>query len=302
MVDSARFEQISWMSSSQRVAKRVLAVVITTMILPLSTRAEVEDGLYRPGAEPVLSPPKANSQDDSRKIIDAFVRAYANKKSPRVVLFWNRSLSDQLNDVKTSEKVTQIYSSGDITADLRIPDIGERSVDASSRRFVSKTERTDQTIEEKGKRRDTSERYGWALEDAVVRTLTGMGTKLVDRSAAMRFLAAERDLAPSALDGVRIETDALLKKGDLLLEILLSEDASTPSGLIYRILVKEIGSGRLLASGFTDARPAAKAPERTFRAGERGFEKISAPDLSISEVATELGNHVAKTLTMALSR
>lgn len=109
-------------------------------------------------------------------------------------------------------------------------------------------------------------------------------------------------MAPSSLDAVRVETDALLRKGDLLLEILTSEDVSAPSGWIYRILVKEIGSGRLLASGITDARPPAKAPDRVFRAGDRGFEKVSAPEPSIGEVARELSKHVVTTLTFGLSR
>ena len=180
--------------------------------------------------------------------------------------------------------------------------LGGQISDEASRHSETKTERTNETTEDKGKRTNPRERYDWALEDAIIRSLTAMGTKLVDRSAAMRFLVGERDMAPSSIDAVRIETDALLRKGDLLLEILMSEDVSAPSGWIYRILVKEIGSARLLASGITDARPPATAPDRVFRAGDRGFEKVSAPEPSIGEVARELSKHVITTLTLGLSR
>ncbi len=299
---SAKSENMNCASGTHGMIVRSAAAVVAVALLQVSVSATAEEGPYRPGSPEVLSPRKAERPDNGGQIVEAFGRAYASKNKPRVVLFWNRSLVDQLTEIKKSEKVTQVQKAGKTTTEFQEDSLGGRISGVASRHSETKTERMNETTEDKGKRTNPRERNAWALEDAVIRSLTAMGTKLVDRSAAMRFLVGERDMAPSSLDAVRVETDALLRKGDLLLEILMSEDFSAPSGWIYRILVKEIGSGRLLASGVTDARPPAKRPDRAFRAGERGFEKVSAPEPSLGEVAEELSNHVVTTLTLGLNR
>ena len=137
---------------------------------------------------------------------------------------------------------------------------------------------------------------------SVFNALTGVGANLVDRSAAMRFADAEKAVQVERPDALRVEADALLQKGDLLLEVLNAPDPKAPSGLLYRLLVKEVGTGRVLASHVTDAKPKVRPPLRRLRFGDQGLEPVAAAQPSVGEVARELGKQVMRTLAVALGR
>ena len=120
----------------------------------------------------------------------------------------------------------------------------------------------------------------------------------------MRFSAQEADSSATSADAIRTETQALLDKADVLLEILSAPEPTAPSGLVYRILVKEAGTGRVLASKVTDARPTVvKTRGQGMKIGRKGLERVTESDqTSVGQVARELTKQVLSTMTAGFSR
>lgn len=235
-------------------------------------------------------------------MIDAFVEAYRERGRPRIVMFWNRALTDQLVEQRKTQKVKRREGGGTETAESQQDGAGGEVKLTERQNAETVTEHTDETAVDRGRRAGPAESFDWALEDAVVRALTGVGANLVDRSAAMRFADAEKAVQVERPDALRVEADALLQKGDLLLEVLNAPDPKAPSGLLYRLLVKEVGTGRVLASHVTDAKPKVRPPLRRLRFGDQGLEPVAAAQPSVGEVARELGKPVMRTLAVALGR
>jgi len=284
---------------------RTTCVVVSLALLAPATAlraADPADPSYRDGTPPVLSPTPTEVVDDAQAVVDAFAEAYRQRGQPRLVLFWNRALTDQLVEQRRTQKTFNRQSGGNQSQERQSDGTGGEVSLTEGQHSTSVTERTDETTVDHVRRAGPAEGFAWAVEDAVVRSLAGSGANLVDRSAAMRFVDAERAVPETRPDALRVEAEALLQKGDVLLEILSTPEPKAPSGLLYRVLVKEVGSGRLLASLVTDARPKPQPTVRRLRVTEGGLAAPPVLEPSVGEVARELSKQVLRTLTAALQR
>jgi hypothetical protein len=97
------------------------------------------------------------------------------------------------------------------------------------------------------------------------------GVFFVDRAVVMRTTAATLHRAGG--DPRLIETDALMKSGDLLLEILLVEDRDAPAGYGFDVQAKSLKDGLSLVSMYTQAfPPAPPQQEGRWTGTENGYE------------------------------
>src|SRR5205085_11903747 len=97
--------------------------------------------------------------------------------------------------------------------------------------------------------------------------------------------------------GQAIETEALSRYADLLLEVLATTDRSAPLAQTFRVTLREVNSGRLLSDFLTRADPPV-APSR-YVATENGFERTH-PSISGNDVLRQLARETALSLTAAL--
>lgn len=276
----------------------IASIAIATLSIGLALAAQPD--LYRPGQREVLEPPTQTARIDAG-VIALFESRYKSAGSPRVAVFWNRALSPELTDRASvtatlrdeeSETLRERNSGGAVdagktTANVDATWTGERT----KRLSISGPARDEQS------RNLMREPDDWAVETMFLQTMTDAGARLIDRSTVLR-LTQFRDRAGDEANRKMLEMAALSKHADLLLEVLVTPDHRAFSGWGFRVQVKDLRDGTLVASLYTEAKPAA-ANAVAFRATDRGFERVSVEPKRV-DVGRELAVQVMAEMTKRL--
>jgi len=248
---------------------------------------------YRDNMPEVLDGParSASSAATSNAVTtSAFRSAYVRHKSPRMVVFWNRQLTDSLStsyeewsrftlaDGRVVDK--QLYSDGSnvvagraVEAELRS---GRTATTADGARVTGLAERAD-----------------WKAAQGFNRTMLAGGARLIDRTLIMRSTALSKGVDRG--DAQSVEMSALTGKADLLVEVLQTPDASAPSGYTFRVDVKDIRSGTLLATVVTQGIPASNGPGR-WVAGPNGYQRERPLPPTVDQVGARVATEVMQAL------
>lgn len=251
-------------------------------------------GAYRDGPEvmrpaPPPPPPGMVAAGNFRAV-------YAKAGRPRMMVFWNRALSDEVS----SNYRDNLHAETSAQSDARSTVVGTRSgYDASSQAnsrasldVSSGSERVEQ-----GRLNPLDESVDSSVESAFSDTLAQNGAQLIDRNLAMRTGRGSRG-AGSRPNMQQIETDAATARADLLIEVLQTSAPGTPTGAVFKVTVKDIKRARLLAA-FTTAgnRPYRKPP---LIAGPGGFVRAAPQGTSPDGVGNELANQTMAALARSL--
>ena len=107
-----------------------------------------------------------------------------------------------------------------------------------------------------------------------------------------------------SLDSQQVETTALSKHAKLLMEVLNTRDAASPTGWATYVSIKRLDDGIVLAEGYMDGSPpegTLKPPPR-FEADPRGgFREIAAPPMKVGEVGKLVAEQTLARLGDALA-
>jgi len=247
---------------------------------------------YRDDMPEVLKapPPPPGASQLNAATTSAFRAAYARRKSPRMVIFWNRQLTDSLStsyeewsrftlvDGRAVDKT--YYEDGSTVAGARVVDAelrsGRTAATADGARTVGLAERAD-----------------WRAAQGFNRTLLAGGARLIDRTLIMRSTALQKGVDRG--DAQSVEMSALTGKADLLVEVLQTPDAGAPSGYTFRVDVKDIRSGTLLATVVTQGVPPSPGPGR-FVAGPSGYQRERPLPPTIDQVGARVAAEVMQAL------
>lgn len=253
------------------------------LLLALTSPALATDApVYRSGVPDVLEPESTVSRNDDA-VLDQFRRLYAARKAPRIVVFWNREFSDRASDYRAVRRITErekVNIAGNVTrpAEKTVWPTGPVTYDDFQ---ISASRTRDRTISENISDGYDDQRLGmlesedWSAEAAFTSLFIEAGGNLIDRAVAMRTTAARaREEGAEHLDQQQVETSALLGKADLLMEVLQTPDSDGPIGFRFRVSVKDVRTGRMLANITTVGRPAGAA-ETEWRATRDGFVKVA---------------------------
>jgi hypothetical protein len=272
----------------------VLVAIAVQLAIPVAAQ-------YRDNQPPVAAPPPPPAAFDDRPAIDAFRAAYQKAGQPRIVVFWNRTLSDEIADARV--KQTTIQSKGSSQSNrmedsTQGPSGSGKLVERSAQSGRETIIREGEIVTNANSRGGPEERLMWTIESEFANQLARAGVLLVDRATIIRTTHLAQ---PATSDPRQIETAALEGKADLLMEILLGPDAQAPSGSIYRVTVKSVKTGVQLVNFVTQARPPANGGNRGYVATDKGFARAGAPPPpSINEVARALGYETMQQLTPRL--
>lgn len=261
-------------------------VVLTALVAACAAQAE-NQALYRQGLPHVLEP--AATTPRAEVVLERYRAAYAARQQPRIAVYWNRDLSDRV--ATTYREDLRLRQSGgyDVTTTRDV----ERYSDGSSA-LVQASGGFDRTLdashgesaEVAARRSGMAERADWAVESTFSQALLSAGSRLVDRAVMIRTA----DGAQEAGDRPNIqalEMAALAGKADLLMEVLQTPDSQAPTGFSFRITVKDVDSGALIASLVTRAEPQ-QPQSRNYVATSRGFQAEAADmDAVGRQLATE---------------
>jgi hypothetical protein len=259
-----------------QTARSCAFAAIILAALPVGASAQYRDG------QPATMARPAAPVDPSIGVSARFRTSYARAGSPRIVVFWNRTFDDE---------VASRYQDRTVSAETESI---TRTAGGEIRKRMSDTASGTERVGAAARAGIGSESVDWQVEQAFTAALVQSGARLVDRGMAMRLTGAA--LGAGERSNIQeLETRALSKSADLLIEVLQSNDPRAPNGIVFRVNVRDLRSARQLASVMTSGQP--PQPRMGYVAGPNGFVRATAPEPSPSDI----GAQVAVTLMSSLA-
>jgi hypothetical protein len=280
---------------NRRTHRRLRQVLAIALLLLGGAAHERSLAQWRADQPPVMSPPVQRAAPTS-DVANAFRAAYEAAGKPRVLLFWNTAFDDATQMTHQTSDVTKRGTKRSTIA-LRKDTTGA----AGTAVLTESDGGTNETIEHVRTERDVdpakqasllSARNAAELEATFRQQLMSAGVRLVDRATAIRTAQAERDR--SGVDGKLLEADAVLK-AELLLQIVMVQDASSPLGAGFKISVTDVRTGNEVASLYTLATPQVPPPAGRYVATDSGFEWSQPPRrVGVADVGVALSREVMR--------
>ena len=256
----------------------------------------------REGDRPVIEPPQRQQVVLPRDIVPDFAQAYRMAGSPKIVLLWNRTISDQSQLGMMEKKVTrETGTSGSNRSEKStIGDADSMTVTDEDRKFDRTKTQTKMNVAnaEPTRRIGLGERHAVMVERAFVAEMNRAGVSFVDRALAMRATAASKHRAGG--DQHLIETDAIYGFADLVMEVVWIEDKDAPAGYAFDVKTKSLKTGQEVSSVYTRGigwRPPRR--EGGWVAGKDGYEYQNAPPVAgpgLDDVGAAISHDVMRTL------
>jgi len=268
----------------------VCSLAALPAVSPLAGAADI---LYRPVQAEVLKP--QSSGREAAGVIALFEGRYRSAGSPRIMVYWNRTLAPLVPETLTTSVV--VRETGDASLDSNVAGDGQGEDRRSSSRWKEDFS-TEVTVKRPTppppdtRRGGLSEHFDFAVEAGMLKALRDAGTVLVDRSAALRITRLERSSA-----GENLEMLALSGHADLLMEVLVTHDPAAARMWGYRISVKDLRDGRLVAALYTESDPAALVVRH--RGTAHGFQRDQEA-MKHQDVGRELGLRIMEELAVQL--
>lgn len=238
----------------------------------------------RPDMPHVEAAPVPRNPDAGLNRIMADFRAWnAARGHPRMLIFWDRALTDE-----TTTRYRDVTTgSGD--ASVRAAAVagpGWKAAGANATtdfKIVQERERTT------GKARgsldaDSSDVLESAYRDAFI----DAGVTLLDRDALMRKVSVKESREDRS-DQQFLESVALEQGVQYLVEVLPQSRSDSPTGMKFKIKITHLPTSRVTAQFLSDGLPPAGPSRLVARPG--GFERVSenrnTPDRIARQIASE---------------
>ena len=255
---------------------------------------------YRDNMPAVLSPAdEAPSADETAleraDILSDFAAAYRKQNEPKLAVFWNRVFSDRLSQWIASERliVTEKLSAKAEVLERREPRSLEIEASGASAGYR-------QVSAPEARRPGLGTLADAEFEGGVHEPLLEAGVVLIDRAAIMRLTEANmgrRAGAERVPDAQVIETEALKGYADYIAEIVMLPDAEAPHDQAFRVVVKHVASGRVVANFVT--RGEEPSTSGGWRAGPHGYVREAETPLGAGDVGRKLAYDMMSALHRA---
>ncbi|MET0372134.1 MAG: hypothetical protein ABW039_12260 [Sphingobium sp.] len=254
----------------------------------------------RAGEPETLAPPPPPA-DPALGAMSRFGYAYARAKSPRIVVFWNREFTDEV--ASKYEHYTRIDSAAVGVAASQSVAVGGFGIAAGASQGAAMSASSTE-IRSGVDRVGTSQRASnyaetidFDIEQAFQGTLSQSGARLVDRTSIMRTTGLAQGAGQEAnVQG--LETSAILNKADIVLEVVQMADSRKERGIAYRIIARNVRSGKVLARLSSDGEPPARPMPLV--AGPNGFVRAVQPAATPSDVGRQLAVETMGALASAM--
>lgn len=186
-------------------------------------------------------PVKPTALFDS-SIIGEFKNIYGAKGSPKLAIFLNRSLSDEVREWKTDQRAVLSFD-------------GQRTVTSGGATVTTSGPGGEslytQTHVENPGRTSPGESWMWEFENGFLQPFLDISANIVDRATIMRLTAASSGGQGSAYQPIavkKVEMDALTGKADLFIEILIRRNPGSKLGYVFKASAKEVNTGIIRAN------------------------------------------------------
>lgn len=294
---------LTHVSRRRGIARLTTLPIAAAILLTISANSLAQ---MRAGQRPVLEPqPRTRAARKTQDISAKFQLQYKRAGRPKVLLFWNAKFSDSIDAVrKTIESRSTNTSNHSNTLDKQSTGTTRTSTLHEKDTNNQKTDRTVRTsvlVDTDKQPNILNDLVGAQLETEFKARLLDADVRLIDRAPAMRLTQALHDRATTNIK--LLEADAALKDANVLLEILLLRDPTTPLGAVFKLSAFRLPDGALIASKVTTATPTAAVPPGHYEATENGFEwsQPEAHHATVSEIADTLADDVMYLLAQKMS-
>jgi hypothetical protein len=267
--------------------------------------ASIPESAYRKGEPEVLTPVPAAPINAAPKFDSTvFKTAYQRAGQPTMVVLWNREFSDMMQQSTASQlNINNVRAGVAAGETIRLP--GQTATQVSAAAISNTTISTQDVKTQQASRNVPVERIDLQVRSAFMQTIVSAGVKLVDRNIIMRTSAAKQKGAN--LDSQQVETEAFVKHSKLLMEVLNTRDAASPTGWATYVSIKRLADGVVLAEGYMDGSVTEEAvkPPPKFEADARGgFREVAvaAKPINIADVGTRAAQQTLIRLGEALTR
>jgi hypothetical protein len=271
-------------------------------VLTLAGTAMPATAQWREGQPPVVTPEARPVPPPPADVVAPFARAYRAAGRPRVVLMWNRPFSDESATATVHRKVTRDTATAKTGGSTQTTtgSAGSASMSETTRDHDRTRVETAGTVamRETARRTALPEREFTMLERAFVSAMARGSMRFIDRALVMRTTAAAQHRGGG--DQQLIETDALLKHGDLIMEVLLVEDRDAPLGYAFDVRTKDLRQGLSISTLYSHALPH-RPPQGTgsWQPGAQGYEFRQPPQPPPPSIV-EIGDALARDVMIEL--
>jgi hypothetical protein len=177
------------------------------------------------------------------QVVRDFSAAYQKAKKPKIAIFWNRELTDTLDEwYGTSRVVITQQGQGSLSGNYGSNNLN-LSGQGNSQTSIEQQKRTGSD-----QRAQFSETREWQFQDGFLGPFLKAGAYVVDRAAIVRLTGVNA----GGMNGKAIETQALSGMADILIEVLAGNTSQSRSGYELRARVLETKTGRIL--GYVNSR------------------------------------------------
>lgn len=229
-----------------------------------------------PGETSMMAQPATAASVDVDQVIRDFAAAYAAQESPRLMVYFNRELSAEVKEWVATERLAIEGQSREVKGDERTDRSGGVAI---SRQYANSD----------GGRVGPGERWMWEFEQAIADMLLDARVNLIDRAVVMRRQAASGDemLGNAQTSARTLEMQALDQYADLLVELWIVRSSESPVGYEFRAQVKDLDSGRLVAT-VTTFGDGVDEPRRVYAATSTGYQAYDEVP-TVGDAAQALG-------------
>ncbi len=246
---------------------------LSLVLLALASPAAAQ---YRDG-QPDVRPPRAEADPDdaANAALNAFAHWYQAAGRPRMLLYWNRQLTDETTTRRTDKTIVDRTYGESTSGETTATDFGEAKLKETDGTERNVTSRESEAITGKAYSK-MNRQASDVMETVFVNTFLAIGADIADRDALIRRLSLSNPKEDRG-DIQFLETQALASGIQYLVEILPDPQASSPTGLVFTVKIKHLPSSSLHAQFQTRAVPP-PGPSRIVAVQGVGFQRQAGAD------------------------
>lgn len=284
------------------ITRSMLAVAAATTMLSTAAQAQYREAPPEPfmrDGQPVTMEAPPQAEDPANIARRRFQSAYARAKSPRIVIFWNREFTDDVETqnesyVRYNQRTTNTGSA----SQERYRTYGGTGVyaEAESEQNISGEVRAGQQSLTDGRRASMiSKADDFEVEQAYSGMMSSGGARLVDRVSIMRTTGAAKGGGSNVQ---QVEAEAVLGKAEIIVEVVQMEDDRSPDGFAFRVIARDVRNARILASFSSSGRP--PVGYLPYVAGPKGFVRATPREPGPSDIGRQLAAETMQRLSEGL--
>lgn len=240
-----------------------------------------------------------------------FEQAYRKAGAPRMAVYFNRELSDEVREWVPGDAVTTVRNHTrtdelhlDVHNEGKPQHSGQLDAEGHSSSQNSTTIHSQSYIGVTGGRDDPREAWKWEFEDTVTNEFLFTRANLVDRSLILRLMAKNKPQAEGLSGAISTninEISALEKYADVLVEVLVTESPGTATGYDFRATAKMVQTGRLVGTAYVRGSEPLFSPDVRYVPGPTGYTKqVTRQIPSVTDVSSLLATRLMQSMTGGL--